>query len=117
VQIAGGKIDVDEYGDPIIGDFMLILFNADHGMEIPFTMPPVATGEPWTLVLDTALDGGGINNNGEQPQIAKSVYKLQPCSMAVFSSPVPALDEQVVLQAGEVPTTIAGDVSAAASAK
>jgi hypothetical protein len=42
---------------------------------------------------------------------------LQPCSMAVFSSPVPALDEQVVLQAGEVPTTIAGDVSAAASAK
>jgi isoamylase len=117
VQIAGGKIDVDEYGDPIIGDFMLILFNADHGMEIPFTMPPVETGEPWTLVLDTALDGGGINNNGEQPQIAKSVYKLQPCSMAVFSSPVPALDEQVVLQAGEVPTTIAGDVSAAASAK
>ncbi len=110
VQIAGGKIDVDDYGDPIIGDCMLILFNADHAVEIPFTLPPVETGEPWTRLIDTALDEDPDGDEGTA--VAESVYKLQACSIAVFSSPVPAVEEQAVLEAGQVPTTIAGEVVA-----
>jgi glycogen operon protein len=108
VNIAGGKIDVDEYGDPIIGDYVLILFNADHSIEIPFTLPPLVTGEPWTRKLDTSLD-----DDFEEIEVIESVYKLPPCSMAVFSSPVPEVAEQPVLEAGQEPQTIAANVQAA----
>jgi isoamylase len=104
VQIAGGKIDVDEYGDPIIGDAMLILFNADHAVEISFTLPPVDTGEPWTRLIDTALDEPG---DDEGVEMTESGYKLQPCSVVVFSSPVPEIAEQPVLEVGKEPQPIA----------
>jgi glycogen operon protein len=107
VNIAGGKIDVDEYGDPIIGDCVLILFNADHSIEIPFTLPALVTGEPWTRRLDTSLD-----DDFEEIEVTESVYKLPPCSMAVFSSPVPEVTEKPVLEAGQEPKTIATDVQA-----
>ena len=116
VQIAGGKIDVDEYGDPIVGDCLLILYNADHGVEIPFTLPVVETGEPWTRLLDTALDAAA-NDDEDAAKMTESVYKLQPCSMAVFSSPVPPEVEQSVLEVGAVPKTIATEVGAVAAAK
>jgi isoamylase len=109
VHVAGGKIDVDEYGDPIIGDCMLILFNADHSIEIPFTLPPVVTGAPWTRRLDTAIE-----DDFDESEVTESVYNLQPCSMAVFSSPIPEVTEQPVLEAGKEPKTIAADVQAAA---
>jgi glycogen operon protein len=116
VQIAGGKIDVDEYGDPIVGDCLLILYNADHAVEIPFTLPVVETGEPWTRLLDTALDAAA-NGDEEAAQMTESVYKLQPCSIAVFSSPVPPEEEQPVLEAGAAPKTIATEVGAVPAAK
>jgi isoamylase len=110
VQIAGGKIDVDDYGDPIIGDCMLILFNADHAVEIPFTLPAVETGQPWTRLLDTAIDEA---DGGGETGMTESAYKLQPCSVVVFSSPVPPVEEQAVLEAGKAPQTIAAAVPAA----
>ncbi len=108
VQLAGGKIDVDEYGDPIIGDPILILFNADHAVEIPFTMPMVETGEPWKRVFDTALEDDADGEDGTP--IEGSVYRLAPCSMAVFFSPVPPEGIPAVLEIGEMPATIAEDV-------
>jgi glycogen operon protein len=116
VQIAGGKIDVDEYGDPIVGDCLLILYNADHAVEIPFTLPVIETGEPWTRLLDTALDAAA-NDDEEAAKMTESVYKLQPCSMVVFSSPVPPEEEQPVLEAGAKPKTIATEVGAVAAGK
>jgi glycogen operon protein len=110
VQIAGGKIDVDEYGDTIVGDFLLILFNADHAVEIPFTLPRVETGEPWTRLFDTALEGP---IEGESVEVTESVYRLQPCSLVVFTSPVPEVEEQPVLEAGKQPQPIAAAVPTA----
>jgi len=86
VHLAGGRIDVDEYGDPIIGDHILILFNADHEVEIPFVLPKLATGSYWMRLFDTALDE---EDSEEGTQITGAKYALQPCSMAVFRSPVP----------------------------
>jgi glycogen operon protein len=49
VRLAGELIgNIDERGQRIVGDTLLILFNAHHEM-IPFTLPQ----EPWELVLDT----------------------------------------------------------------
>ncbi|HMP08286.1 MAG TPA: glycogen debranching protein GlgX, partial [Lacipirellulaceae bacterium] len=111
LPMAGGKIDVDEYGDPIIGDAILILFNADHAGEIEFTLPPLETGKPWHRRLDTALDDDPDGEDGTEMSSGK--YALQRCSMAVFTSPVPSVDEHPVLEAEKLPTTIADDVPAA----
>ena len=81
VQLFGGKIDVDDHGEWIRGDNILMLFNADHATTIPFVLPPVENAdEPWELILDTAQD-----DIDEDVTLAAS-YPLQPCSMVVLRS-------------------------------
>jgi len=94
VHFNGGMIDNDEYGEPIIGDHVVILFNADHANEIPFALPELNNGSEWECLFDTAID-----QKKEEPKAAteakvdaKSIaaaraYKLRPCSMAVFTAP------------------------------
>ncbi|MGN6725553.1 MAG: glycogen debranching protein GlgX [Tepidisphaeraceae bacterium] len=54
VRLAGDLIgDVDERGEPIIGDTLLLLLNA-HWEEISFTLPETAPGDVWQTMLDTA---------------------------------------------------------------
>ena len=75
---------------PIIGDHLLILFNADHATEIPFALPKV--------------EGAGSGNGCSTPRWMSSktmqnptrkmcrpppAYKLAPCSMVVFRAEVP----------------------------
>jgi glycogen operon protein len=84
VQLFGGPIDADERGAEISGDTFLMLFNADHGNKIPFTLPDPRVGGPWEFVFDTAREGTG-DAAGEQPvPAAGGTYELAPCSMAVF---------------------------------
>ncbi len=78
VQLFGHNIDVDEHGENITGDTMLLLFNADHALTINFKLPPPGEENPWELVFDTSRDGNG---EGEMP---KESYELQPVSMAVL---------------------------------
>ncbi len=86
--LRGGKIDVDEYGEPIFGDHILMLFNADHAKTIPFEFPPLESGAAWERLFDTALPG---KRAGE---VTASEYNLQPCSVAVFRSPVDQTDTE-----------------------
>jgi len=89
VHLDGGLIDVDEYGAPIIGDHLLILFNADHEQEIPFALPPLKDTGPWQRLFDTAqitTDVSDVAQEGEDVSMA-GAYKLAPCSMAVFRAP------------------------------
>jgi glycogen operon protein len=54
VRLAGDMIgDVDERGEPIKGDTLLLLLNA-HWEEIPFTLPETAGGDVWQTLVDTA---------------------------------------------------------------
>ena len=79
VELFGGNIDVDEHGETIRGDTLLLLFNADHGHAIPFVLPK-PDGEPWVLEFDTAKDG-------EEGTLADAKqYVLEPCSMVVLRS-------------------------------
>ena len=81
VHFCGGKIDVDEYGEPIIGDHILMLFNANHTEEIEFQLPNLAAEEPWQRVFDTAL----FDENGTD--ILQNSYSLKTCSLVVLKSP------------------------------
>ena len=90
VHLVGGHIDVDEYGTPIIGDHLLILFNADHATEIPFALPKLLGRlRPMGAAIRYALD-----KIDAEPPKAKGVeilgsYKVLPCSMVVFRALVP----------------------------
>ena len=54
VRMAGDLIDdVDEHGEPIVGDTVLLLLNAHHE-AIPFTLPATRDGQPWERLFDTA---------------------------------------------------------------
>jgi hypothetical protein len=97
VHLTGGRIDVDEHGDPIIGDHILALYNADHAVKIPFTLPRVETGQFWQLQFDTSREGAP----GEPEEITASKYELQPCSMAVYTSPVPEEEPATFFKVGE----------------
>jgi glycogen operon protein len=91
VQLFGGKIDVDDHGEWIRGDNMLLLFNADHATTIPFVLPPVETADgPWELVFDTAED----SLDGEVS--LSDSYPLQPCSMVVLRSRAANEEESVL---------------------
>jgi glycogen operon protein len=87
VHWRGGEIDVNEQGETIRGDHILMLFNADHALTIPFTLPESPGDEPWRLLFDTARDVESWEEPGEATP-AQTPYELQPCSMAVFAAPV-----------------------------
>jgi glycogen operon protein len=54
VRLAGDMInEVDERGEPIKGDTLLLLLNA-HWEEIPFTLPVTSGGDVWQTLVDTA---------------------------------------------------------------
>jgi isoamylase len=79
VRLAGDLIgDMDERGEPIIGDTILLLLNA-HYEAIPFTLPATKEGQQWERLLDTIDEPGEpLLLDGEQP------YELQGRSMVVL---------------------------------
>jgi glycogen operon protein len=53
VRLAGDLIgDLDERGEPIVGDTLLLLLNAHHE-TIPFTLPAHKEGQQWEVLIDT----------------------------------------------------------------
>jgi glycogen operon protein len=78
VLMYGGNIDIDEHGEPINGNAILLLFNADAAVNVPFKMPK-APDKPWELLLDTGRVGRPPDKIGEQ-------YELCSSSVAVFRS-------------------------------
>jgi hypothetical protein len=75
----GENVDVDEHGELINGDTLLLLFNADHATKIDFTLPVLENGERWQLVLDTARP-----QDEAQEAVAAPQYPLEPCSVALL---------------------------------
>jgi glycogen operon protein len=79
VRLAGDLIgEVDERGEDIVGDTILLLLNA-HYEAIPFTLPATQEGEVWERLLDTAgPQGPPLTCTGGQQ------YELQGRAMAVL---------------------------------
>jgi isoamylase len=69
---------VDERGEPVVGDTVLLLMNAHHE-AIPFTLPELKGGQHWERILDTA------DPEGEpRPSPTGQPYDLQGRSMTVL---------------------------------
>ena len=71
--------ELNEEGEPVVGDTLLILLNAHHE-TIPFTLPPHRDKEIqlWERILDTALPDA-------QGQLSEEVpYPLEGRSLAVL---------------------------------
>jgi glycogen operon protein len=91
VQLFGGCIDVDEHGEAITGDTLLLLFNADHEQTISFKLPSPGDGNPWELLIDTAHSAAYVK--ADTLQTIEEHLDLEPCSMAVLRSRVDTPEE------------------------
>ena len=79
VRLAGDLIDeVDEDGNRIVGETVVILLNA-HSEPVPFTLPPNPGEKHWERLLDTAdPDAEASFADGNAP------YDLQGRALALF---------------------------------
>jgi len=79
VRLAGDLIgDLDERGEPIVGETILLLLNA-HYEAMPFTLPATEEGQQWERLLDTAdPQGTPLHCTGGQQ------YQLPGRAMAVL---------------------------------
>jgi isoamylase len=79
VLLAGNAIqELDEYGEKITGDTLLLLMNSSE-KNVTFTLPPCDTGFKWEIVLntsDTKNDYIALDENQK--------YELKDRSLSVF---------------------------------
>jgi isoamylase len=79
MRLAGDVIgEVNDRGEPIVGDTLLALMNAHHE-PIPFSLPATRADHTWELQYDTADDAAGpaAFSGGDQ-------YSLRDRSLALF---------------------------------
>jgi len=80
--------ETSERGEPIIGDSLLVLFNA-HSDQVPFTLPPLEAGQQWRRVFDTA-----DSSSGDRTCEPGSQYPLEGRSVALFRVVPPVRDRR-----------------------
>ncbi|HZT77366.1 MAG TPA: glycogen debranching protein GlgX [Vicinamibacterales bacterium] len=80
--------EADERGQLVIGDSLLVLFNA-HSDKVPFTLPPLDASQQWRRVFDTAETASAdrIYKPGGR-------YPLEGRSVALFRIVPPARDRR-----------------------
>jgi glycogen operon protein len=111
VRLAGDLIgDVDERGERIVGDTLLLLLNAHHE-AIPFTLPRHKEGQHWEKLLDTFDPAAAGFEEGQ-------AFRLEGRSLAVFRTVdrkeeepgalTPAQAEALLRAARKVPEPSAG---------
>jgi isoamylase len=81
---------VNDHGDPIVGDTLLVLMNAHHE-AIPFQLPATNPDHQWELLFDTADDAAG-----PAVHAAGKPYPFSDRSLALFRTvPVATSEAQV----------------------
>lgn len=84
VILFGDSIDVDEDGEELSGDTLLILFNGAPAHVIPFMLPQVNEQQPWELMFDTSDTRRSRTNFP-----ARQSYSLKPFTTALFRLYIP----------------------------
>jgi glycogen operon protein len=89
MMLSGDSIEeINERGEPIFGDTLLILLNG-HADTVPFTLPPLEAGEGWHRVFDT-FDPHAIGRSFKPG----GRYPLQGRSVAAFRTSTPRVDRR-----------------------
>jgi len=82
-----GIEEVDEHGEPIVGNTLLLLLNADHE-SLSFTLPPLDPTRHWQRVFDT------IDPRLPSSQFRGGSYALQGRSVALLKVAPPLVDRR-----------------------
>jgi glycogen operon protein len=92
--LSGNAIqEVDERGEPIVGNTLLLLLNAHHD-SVSFTLPELDANRQWQRVFDT------IDPQAEASQYRPGgQYPLQGRSVAVFKVTPPVFDRRKAFKA------------------
>ncbi len=85
VRLSGTEIEeVDEYGEPVVGETLFLMFNADSE-PVLFTLPKLQAEEQWERVVHTADPRWG------RPSVLRDdQYQLQGRSLALFRLNIPS---------------------------
>jgi glycogen operon protein len=98
MRLAGDLIgEVNDRGEPIVGDSLLVLMNAHHE-PIPFVLPPTNPEHQWELLIDTADDSASATM-----PVAGAPYPLRDRSLALFRTVLSTSE-----QARPTPIVVAG---------
>jgi isoamylase len=91
MRLAGDLIgDVDERGEPIVGQTLLALLNAHHE-AIPFILPETRPDHHWELMFDTAQE-----SNEPALFVGGATYPLKDRSVALLRTVTPEEAGQVI---------------------
>jgi glycogen operon protein len=98
--LSGNAIEeVDERGERITGDTLLVLLNA-HTDKVSFTMPTLEVNQQWQRLLDTVEDQAA-----ERLYKSSTRYPLQGRSVAVFRLVPPLRERRRVSSKAQEPDT------------
>ena len=90
VRLAGDLMnEVDERGEPIVGDTLLLLLNA-HWEELPFNLPQTREGQVWETLIDTRDDDAPLRvcRGGEQfPLFGRTLALLRTTPAEAAGAP------------------------------
>ena len=103
VRLPGDLIgDVNERGEPITGDSIVLLVNAHHE-TIPFTLPSRGEEQEWERLIDTAdPEAEAIKRKGGEQ------YEIKGRSMVILRSKTPQCAESPVLRSVGSTGTLGG---------
>jgi isoamylase len=98
--LSGSAIEeVDEHGEPVLGDTLLVLLNGHHD-RVPFVLPPLVADQLWFRVFDTF--DAALPDRSFRPGMR---YQLQGQSVAVLKLGAPIRERRrpVARHAAAVP--------------
>ncbi len=102
VRLAGDLIgDVDERGEPIVGETLLLLLNAHHE-PIPFALPATKPEHHWEVLLDTAETPSETKTRagGEKyPLDARSLVVLRTVVQEEIGQPITTVQAEALRKA------------------
>jgi len=86
--LRGENVDINETGELVSGDTLLLLFNGDQKLDIMFVLPELDNGDEWQALIDTAEDEFML-----PPDLTRSQYLLRACSVVILRQQAPVLTE------------------------
>jgi isoamylase len=94
VRLAGDEIgDLNERGEPLVGDTLLLLLNAHHE-AIPFALPAARPEHRWLILLDSsnsAMEAQELEPGKQFALSGRSIAVFRTMAISEVTPPVSAI--------------------------
>jgi len=108
MRLAGDLIgDVDERGELLVGETLLMLLNAHHE-PVPFTLPVTNPGHHWERLLDTAepeAEAARFDAGQQYPLQGRSLALLRIREVEEAAAPVTPIQVEALRKEAQRPPT------------